>query len=158
MLINITDAEKEVLARWVPGVDLSRVKIKTGPITDKVCAMLGAQAITIGYTIFASSKSWIVQNPACHPVRLALLLHEIFHARHEAEKGLPWYMLQYIAIALCLILRAIITKRWFTPRKLAHFIASYHPYEKPAYKLQTEFLNKYWTGEEAEKWKGVTPK
>lgn len=123
-----------------------------------ICRLFGAQAITIGSTIFISKKSWAMSYPAGCPVRLALLVHEVFHIKQESEKWLPCYMFQYLVIEACLVFRAIITKHWLTPAKLAHFLGKHHPYERPAYKLQAEFLEKYWTIEEAEKWKGVMPK
>lgn len=159
-MVQITEKEKEILAEWISGVDLSKVKIRAGPKIDKICSLLGAQAITIGHTIFTSSKSWITRYPAGHPARLALLAHEVFHVKQESDKGLARYMLQYLAIEIWLILKeaAMITKHCFSPAKLANFIGKHHPYEKPAYKLQAEFLERHWAKEEAKKWKGVSPK
>jgi len=73
--VQITDGERRVLAEWVPGIDLLKVKIKTGKFAEVLCECLGACAVTSGRAIYARKDSWICQYPPEHPLRLALLIH-----------------------------------------------------------------------------------
>lgn len=159
--MQITDGEKKILAQWVPGVDLSKVKIRAGPRVDRVCSIIGVQAITIGHRVFAASKSWIMRYPPGHPVRMALLVHELLHIKQETRITVPFYLIMYLAIFFVLSVFATVSKYHFwkiSMEKFSRFNAKHNPFEKPAYRLQAEFLEQYWTEKEAEKWKGVTPK
>lgn len=57
MTKQIADSEKKVLQEWVSGVDLSKVKIKTGFAAEALCTVLNAWAVTFGYNIYFKSIS-----------------------------------------------------------------------------------------------------
>ncbi|MBI1888915.1 MAG: DUF4157 domain-containing protein [Candidatus Spechtbacteria bacterium] len=158
-MANITAEEKEVLGEWIFGVDILKIRIITGKFADIFCGMLGAQAITLGNRIFASKDSYILMHPCMHPVRLGTLAHELLHVKQEKRAGIFPYLIFYVSVAgvLALVGLGILfcksmrkAPRFFV-KYLANFIARHHPCEKPAYIMEAQFLETYWTDEEANK-------
>lgn len=122
-MIALTESERKILEQWVPGVDLSKVKVRTGWFSGLLCALFGAYAVTFGFNVFAARGSSIVKLPSGHPLRVSCLIHEVFHVKQEKEMSLWKFLLIYIA---------------------AYVIGRYpHPFEKPAYELEKKFLARY---------------
>lgn len=126
-MIILTESERKILEEWVSGVDLSKVKVRTGWFPNLLCVLLRACAVTLGFNIFVSRESSIAKLPPGHPLRVADLIHEVFHVKQEKEISLLKFFLIYIS---------------------AYVAGRYpHPFEKPAYELEKKFLEKH--GKEA---------
>ncbi len=71
---------KSVQEKLTPflGFDISNIKIYTGPISAMASAAMGAQAFTLGKSIFFGEKKFDFNSPE----GLALLAHELTHTTH----------------------------------------------------------------------------
>jgi hypothetical protein len=71
---------KEVQAKLTPflGFDISNIKVYTGPIAEMASAAMGAQAFTLGKSVFLGKKNMDLSSPE----GLGLLAHELLHTTH----------------------------------------------------------------------------
>lgn len=152
-MVQITESEKAILTQWVPGIDLSKIKIKTGRFVDFFCAALGATAVTSGTIIYAKKDSRIVCYPAGHPLRLASLVHELHHARQEKRFGLLSFCVLYASILFMILVPFAGYLVWKIIAGAAHWLVHQfsrfehrlNPLERSAEKLEKKFLKQHWT-------------
>lgn len=159
-MVAITKREKEVLSQWIPEVDLSKVKIKRGRFAEIFCGALGASAVTMGNTIYARHDSWIYRFPPEHPLRLALLAHELYHVKQEKKYTLVGFFIvhNFISVLIMVPFLAYLSLktigkflRWMI-HEFSWVSHRLNPFERSAEKLEKKFLAKHWTQEEAMKW------
>ena len=71
---------KEVQKKLSPflGFDISNIKVYTGPVAEMASTAMGAQAFTLGKSVFLGKKNLDLSSPE----GLGLLAHELLHTTH----------------------------------------------------------------------------